>query len=44
VCGAEAPHNVNDHASTTPEALLMALAGTAATTGSNNVYLGASPW
>ena len=43
VCGAEAPHNVNDHASTTPAALLMALAGTAATTGSNNVYLGGEP-
>jgi hypothetical protein len=43
VCGAEAPHNVNDHASTTPEALLMALVGTAATTGSNNVYLGGEP-
>jgi hypothetical protein len=43
VCGAEAPHNVNDHASTTPEALLMALAGTTATTGSNNVYLGGEP-
>ena len=43
VCGAEAPHNVNDHASTTPEAMLMALVGTAATTGSNNVYLGGEP-
>jgi hypothetical protein len=43
VCGAEAPHNVNDHASTTGEALLAALAGTAATTGSNNVYLGGEP-
>ena len=43
VCGAEAPHNVNDHASTTPPALLMALVGTAATTGSNNVYLGGEP-
>jgi hypothetical protein len=43
VCGAEAPHNVNDHASTTPEAMLMALAGTAATTGGNNVYLGGEP-
>ncbi len=43
VCGSEAPHNVNDHASTTPEALLMVLAGTAATTGSNNVYLGGEP-
>jgi hypothetical protein len=43
VCGSEAPHNVNDHASTTPEALLMTLAGTAATTGNNNVYLGGEP-
>ena len=43
VCGSEAPHNVNDHASTTPEAMLMTLAGTAATTGSNNVYLGGEP-
>ena len=43
VVGAEAPHNVNDHGSTTADALLLALAGTAATTGSNNVYLGGSP-
>ena len=43
VAGAEAPHNVNDHGSTTAEALLLALAGTAATTGSNNVYLGGQP-
>jgi hypothetical protein len=43
VCGAEAPHNVNDHGSTTAEALLLALAGTAATTGNNNVYLGGEP-
>ncbi len=43
VCGSEAPHNVNDHGSTTAEALLRALAGTAATTGSNNVYLGGEP-
>jgi hypothetical protein len=43
VCGSEAPHNVNDHASTTPEAMLMTLVGTAATTGSNNVYLGGEP-
>jgi hypothetical protein len=43
VVGAEAPHNVNDHGSTTADALLRALAGTAATTGSNNVYLGGSP-
>lgn len=43
VCGAEAPHNVNDHASTTPEAMLMVLIGIAATTASNNVYLGGEP-
>jgi hypothetical protein len=43
VCGSEAPHNVNDHGSTTPEGMLLALAGTAATTGSNNVYLAGEP-
>jgi hypothetical protein len=43
VVAAEAPHNVNDHGSTTADALLLALAGTAATTGSNNIYLGGSP-
>jgi hypothetical protein len=43
VCGSEAPHNVNDHGSTTPEAMLLALAGTAATTGSNNIYLAGEP-
>jgi hypothetical protein len=34
---------VNDHGSTTPEGLLLAVAGTAATTGSNNVYLAGEP-
>jgi len=43
VCGSEGPHNVNDHGSTSPEALLRALVGTAATTGSNNIYLGGEP-
>jgi hypothetical protein len=43
VCGAEAPHNVNDHGSTSAEGLLRALAGTAATTGNNNIYLGGEP-
>ena len=38
VCAAEGPHNVNDHGSTSGEGLLCALAGTAATTGSNNIY------
>jgi len=43
VCGSEAPHNVNDHASTTAEALLANLAGTLATPGSNNAYLAGEP-
>jgi hypothetical protein len=43
VCACEAPHNVNDHGSTSAKALLAALAGTAATTGSNNIYLGGEP-
>jgi hypothetical protein len=43
VCAAEAPHNVNDHGSTSAAALLRALAGSAATTGNNNVYLGGEP-
>ncbi|HXG16910.1 MAG TPA: UGSC family (seleno)protein, partial [Calidithermus sp.] len=43
VVAAEAPHNVNDHGSTSAEALLAALAGTAATPGNNNVYLGGEP-
>ncbi len=43
VCGSEGPHNVNDHASTSADALLHALVGTAASTGSNNIYLGGEP-
>lgn len=43
VCGAEAPHNVNDHGSTTAEALILAMVSTLATTGNNNVYLGGEP-
>ena len=43
VFGAEAPHNVNDHGSTTADGLVLGLAGTAATPGSNNVYLGGDP-
>jgi hypothetical protein len=43
ICGSEAPHNVNDHGSTTGETLMAAVAGTAATTGSNNIYLGGDP-
>jgi len=43
VSGAEGPHNVNDHGSTSAEALVRTLAGTMATTGNNNVYLGGTP-
>jgi len=43
VCGSEPPHNVNDHGSTRGETLMAALAGTAATTGSNNIYLAGDP-
>jgi len=43
VCASEAPHNVNDHGSTSAEGLLAALAGTAATPGHNNIYLGGEP-
>jgi hypothetical protein len=38
VAAAEGPHNVNDHGSTTADGFLCALAGTAATTGCNNIY------
>ncbi len=43
VCGSEAPHNINDHGTATPEGLVATVAGTAATTGSNNIYLGGEP-
>ncbi|HEY7648986.1 MAG TPA: hypothetical protein VID04_08275 [Methylomirabilota bacterium] len=43
VCGSEAPHNVNDHGSTTAEGMMCALASTGATSGNNNVYLGGEP-
>ena len=43
VCGSEAPHNVNDHGSTTAAALLQALAGTLAAPASNNAYLCGEP-
>lgn len=43
VCGSEAPHNVNDHGSTTAEGVVCALAATGATSGSNNAYLGGEP-
>ena len=43
VCGSEAPHNVNDHASSTPEGIVTTVAYTAATVGHNNIYLGGEP-
>jgi hypothetical protein len=36
---AEAPHNINDHASSTGEGLIATIAGTMCQTGANNVYL-----
>ena len=43
VCGSEAPHNINDHGSSTPEGILTTVAGSVATVGSNNIYLGGEP-
>ena len=43
VCGSDAPHNVNDHGSTTADGLARNIAGTLASPGSNNVYLGGEP-
>jgi hypothetical protein len=43
VCASEAPHNINDHGSATPEGIVTTVAGTAATVGSNNIYLGGEP-
>jgi hypothetical protein len=39
----EAPHNINDHASTTPSAIVTTVSSVAATVGSNNIYLGGEP-
>ncbi len=38
VIGGEAPHNINDHESTTAGGLITMIAGTMATTGQNNGY------
>jgi hypothetical protein len=43
VCGSEAPHNINDHGSSTPEGILTTVAGSVATVGGNNIYLGGEP-
>jgi hypothetical protein len=38
VVGAECPHNVNDHQSRDAQGILTTVAGTMATTGSNDIY------
>jgi len=43
VCGSEAPHNINDHGSSTPEGILTTVVGSVATVGINNIYLGGEP-
>lgn len=43
VIGAEGPHNINDHESTTPEGLLRMIASSMAQPGQNNVYYAAEP-
>jgi hypothetical protein len=40
VFGAEAPHNINNHWSSTPHGLLWTIADSMATLGSNHLYLG----
>jgi hypothetical protein len=43
VCGAEGPHNINDHGSTSAEGILATVAGSVAQIGSNNIYLPGEP-
>ena len=43
VIGAECPHNVNDHESLSAEGILTTIAGTMATTGSNDTFYEAQP-
>jgi hypothetical protein len=43
VVGAESPHNVNDHESHTARGICTTIAGTLATTGTNDVYYDAEP-
>ena len=43
VCGAEGPHNVNDHFGRNAEEILLTIAGTLASTGANNFYLEGQP-
>ena len=43
VVAGEGPHNINDHESLTAEGILTMIAGTMATTGSNNAYYAGQP-
>jgi hypothetical protein len=43
VIGGEAPHNINDHESTTARGVLKMITGTMAQTGQNNVYYAGEP-
>jgi hypothetical protein len=43
VLGAEGPHNINDHESTTAEGILKTIAGTIAMVGSNNAHHPSTP-
>jgi len=43
VVSGEGPHNINDHESLTAEGILTMVAGTMATTGSNNAYYAGQP-
>jgi hypothetical protein len=43
IVGAEGPHNINDHESTTAEGILRMTCGTVAITGSNNAYYAGEP-
>ena len=43
VIGAECPHNINDHESLSGLGILTTIAGTMATTGSNDIYYAAQP-
>lgn len=43
VFGMGGPHNVNDHYGRTGEEILLTIAGTLASPGANNFYLGGQP-
>ena len=43
VCGAENPHNINDHVSDTAEGILVTVAASMANMGCNNAYLFGEP-